>query len=92
MNNYTLYPTEGQKSFYGKARLSVDHWNNKVVYSYDTPVAMLDGNGTLIRLWGGYSPTTLRHVNAFLAQNGMNKLGRKAWEAMPVRNPLRYGL
>lgn len=92
MNNYTLRPDCGQKSFYGKAHISVSRWNDKICYSYDTPVCMIDGNGTFIRLWGGYSLTTLRHVNAFLAQNGMNKVGKKAWETMPVRNPLRYGL
>lgn len=91
MNKYTLSAT-GQKSFYGKAKLSVDFWNNKILYSYDTPVAILDENGTFVRLWAGYSATTMKHINSFRVQNGKNKIGKKEWTSMPVRNPNRYGL
>lgn len=36
------------------------------------------------RLWGGYSATTMRHVNELLMQEGFPKLSARAWRAMEV--------
>jgi len=77
MNVYELTPTDGRKSFYGKARVIVDGGTETLV-SYTTKVIRRDAGGTLHRLWSGWSATTGRHIAAFC---GMNK---KAWDALPV--------
>lgn len=76
---YAMEPEyDGRKSFYGKAHVD-DRGNVKILYSYDTPVAMIkDGEVTLGKARDrGYpflvwkvSQTTLRHVKEFLKQNG----------------------
>lgn len=66
------------KSFYGKAYTEIEGgWGQFVnLYSYDILVARIgpasDGEFycVLLDAWD-YSPTTLRHVKEFLAQNGM---------------------
>lgn len=65
---------DSRKSFYGKARVIEKDDGSKVLYSYSTPVVRIkDGKATLLRKgyvgWNA-SPTTLRHVKDFLAQNG----------------------
>ena len=77
MNVYELIPTDGRKSFYGKAHVIVDGGTETLV-SYTTKVLRRDPDGTLHRLWHGWSATTGRHIAAFC---GMNK---KAWDALPV--------
>lgn len=78
-----------QKSFYGKARVTVSY-NDDDIYlvldSYDTQVVMVriakGGRPSVRRLWDGYSATTLRHVNELLMQEGFPKLSARAWRAM----------
>lgn len=76
---YAMEPHyDSRKSFYGKAHVD-DRGSIKVLYSYDSPVAMIkDGEvilgkatnrGYPYSIWK-YSPTTLRHVKEFLKQNG----------------------
>lgn len=78
---------DGAKSFYGKAKVNVYDGGTKELVSYGTKVCKIGKNGTIKRLWNGYSMTTLRHVNEFLAQNGIDKkLTKKDWMAMEVSN------
>lgn len=53
------------------------------LYSYTTPVCTLyfcgNGNNYFVRLWDGYSVTTMRHINSFLMQYGIYKYGGKKW-------------
>ena len=77
MNVYELIPCDGRKSFYGKARVVSDGGAETLV-SYTTPVIRRNADGTLSRLWSGWSATTGRHVRAFC---GLNK---KEWDALPV--------
>ena len=75
----------GQKSFYGKAKVT-DYGNGfSVLTSYKTEVAAIR-NGRPIRLWDGYSATTMKHVNEFFLQNGINSHGKREWDKMPVEN------
>ena len=37
-----------------------------------------------VRLFGGYSATTMRHVNAWLQWHGMNPITKKQWMKMEV--------
>lgn len=77
---YGLDPQyDARKSFYGKAQVDVKKDGTQVLYSYNTPVAMIkNGEVTLgkatnrgypFAVWN-YSQTTLRHVKEFLKQNG----------------------
>ena len=79
-----LNPTGQQKSFGGKAHWYTMDDGTRVLVSYETEVAAVSG-GVLYRLWGGYSDTTKRHVQAFADMCGVSFGGSKAaWEALPV--------
>ena len=70
-----------QKSFYKKA-LVFDDGKAKVLVSYTTPVVVVIGN-TFFKLQcdNRYttSPTTMRHINEFLIQNGFKRMGVAEW-------------
>lgn len=73
-----------RKSFYGKARIQERQDGNvKTLLSYNTAVASRE-NGRFIRLWGGYSGTTMRHINSFRAYCGLPALSKKEWEQLPT--------
>lgn len=67
---------------------------NGTVYleSYYTNVLAYDvANDTLTRLWDGYSKTTMRHVDEFLAMlaiYGVCISSKRAWSDMPVGKPM----
>lgn len=69
---YGLEPqNDNRKSFYGKAKVFVDDNGVETLYSYDTPVAKIEGGKlTLLPRWDE-SQTTLRHVREFLRQHGL---------------------
>ena len=77
-----------QKSFYDKAFAEMTY-NGIVIYSYNTPVLRWDGE-KLHRLWGGWSATTQRHINAMLWQmvrrdgKPFLTMTKRVWESMPV--------
>ena len=73
------------KSFYGKAKVIEKDNGEKVLQSYNTEVCKISGNGEFVRLWDGYSVTTMRHVNSFLSFFGMSGGGKSWWEAQNVR-------
>ena len=89
---YELKPFHtNQKSFYGKARVTVSYNGDGmglVLDSYDTQVLIVKiekgGMPHVQRLWGGYSATTMRHVNELLMQEGFPKLSARAWRSMEV--------
>ena len=66
-----------RKSFYGKAKLIFTK-EEVFLFSYNTLVCKIDKQGNFIRLWEGYSLTTMRHVNSFL-QNFCISGGGKKW-------------
>ena len=79
---YEVIPHNGRKSFYGKAIVTeVD--GNKTLTSYTTDVARIDKEGHFIKLWNGYSVTTMNHVNAFRIMNGLNALTKNEWLEIP---------
>lgn len=79
MTTRGLKPVDGRKSFYNKAIVCTEDDGTETLLSYGTPVIKRDRNGNLIRLWNGYSVTTMRHVNAFC---GINK---SIWMKMEVK-------
>ena len=78
MKIYELEPTYGRKSFYGKAKVIEKDNGETVLLSYNTEVCKITESGEFIRLWGGYSATTMRHVNSFVQLFDIAG-GGKAW-------------
>lgn len=53
--------------------------------SYSTMVAKLNlNNGELVRLWDGYSQTTMRHINEWLQLHWLPTITKKQWMKMEV--------
>lgn len=70
MRKYELIPTDGRKSFYGKAVVIVEDNGTETLYSYNTPIIKRLVSGELVKLWDGWTATTGRHIQAFC---GLNK-------------------
>ena len=85
MKIYKLDPNGSSKSFCGKASV-IEENGEKFLKSYETIVCKIDKNGNFIKLWDGYSTTTMRHINAFLAKFGIygSEGSKKWWKALPV--------
>lgn len=76
---------DGHKSFCHKAYVRETAHGEKFLLSYDTAVCKLDADGNFIRLWGGYSRTTQRHINSFIRLYGSRQqCGKAAWLKTPV--------
>ena len=77
-NGYTLLATNG-KGWEGVT----NGWH--VCYSYGKPVAKIRlHGGEFVRLWDGYTGTTLRHVNEFRENHGLYSINKKGWDALKV--------
>lgn len=70
MKRYELSPTDGHKSFWGKAFVEVAADGSETLYSYNTLILKRTAAGELVKLWDGWSATTGRHIAAFC---GLNK-------------------
>ena len=70
MKRYELTPTDGRKSFSGKAVVEIADDGSETLYSYNTPIIKRAASGDLVKLWDGWSATTGRHIAAFC---GLNK-------------------
>lgn len=77
-----------QKSYYGKAKV-IETETETALKSYDTIVCKVV-DGEFIRLWGGYSRTTMNHINDFRALFGLPSLSKREWESLPCGNGNRY--
>ena len=84
MKMYELQPNDNRKSFCGKARVIETDNGEKVLQSYNTEVCKVTSGGEFIRLWSGYSATTMRHVNSFLDLVGIAGGGKAWWDAQTV--------
>lgn len=51
---------------------------NKVLYSYETPVAAITEQG-LFRTATKWSPTTSKHINKYLGGADMGKVVEQSW-------------
>ena len=73
MKMYDLIPTNGRKSFYGKAKVQVLDDGREVLYSYNTPILEKASDGMLKRLYFAEpSVTTCAHIRSFC---GLDKKG-----------------
>jgi len=71
-----------RKSFYGKAKV-FKCGKTIVLRSYDTMVCAIY-RGKFYKLWDGYSATTMRHINSFLYEYGIDGGGEKWWDDLPM--------
>lgn len=69
---------DGRKSFYGKAKI-IETENGRYLQSYNTIVCFLSYGGSFVKFWGGYSSTTMRHINSFMQYVGWKECGGKTW-------------
>lgn len=65
MEVYELTPTNGRKSFYGKARVLIEDDGTRILYSYGTKIMKKTPNGALFRYYDDWSQTTGAHIKAF---------------------------
>lgn len=86
-----IKPADGQKSFWGNARMiqydGTDYW---AVVSYGQDVALVrkteEGMVELTRLWMGYAQTTIRHIRGAIAMLGASHyLCKKEWESIAYK-------
>lgn len=73
------------KSFYGKAKVIEEDNGEKVLQSYNTRVCRITSGGKFVRMWGGSSPTTIRHINSFLQLYDIPGGGKAWWTAQEVK-------
>lgn len=85
MKVFELRPTNGRKSFYGKAVVTEKDNGDIELRSYNTTVARIR-NGRFERLWSGYSATTMNHINSFIDTFGIDGGGKAWWMALEVCN------
>lgn len=50
----------------------------KTLFSYDTEIMRKNPDGTLVKLWDGWSATTGRHIKAFCG------LSKKEYDELPI--------
>lgn len=60
-----LKPTNGRKSFYGKAIIGIDDEGNETLFSYFVPIITRKTDGTLVRLYNDWTSTTGVHIKSF---------------------------
>lgn len=84
MKVFDLPCFDQRKSFYGKAKVKELPGGEKVLQSYNTDVCKITAAGEFIRLWGGASVTTIRHINSFLEFYGLPGGGKAWWDMQPV--------
>lgn len=65
--------------FYGKAYATRDADGGLTLYSYGTRILRYRNGDGFKRVWGNWSTTTQRHINAFCAFVGEYDCGGKAW-------------
>ena len=86
MKIYELSPlgNDRVKSYYSKARVIERDNGETVLQSYNTEVCKITKSGEFVRLWDGYSVTTMRHVNSFLRLFNIAGGGKAWWDAQTV--------
>lgn len=75
MRIYDLVPTNGRKSFNGKAKVVEFNDGVKYLYSYNTLMGAIDADGKIHRYSDYYSATTNNHVRSFFPD------GKAFWNA-----------
>lgn len=74
-----------QKSYYGKAKVIYNDDGSVGLKSYDTIVCMIK-DGDFVKLWDGYSATTMKHINDFRMMFNLPTLNKKGWDKLSEKN------
>lgn len=69
---------------FGNRALVIPTNNGYILQSYYTEVAEIRNTGEFIKLWDGFSVTTLKHINAFREFAGMDTISKREWIEMEV--------
>jgi hypothetical protein len=75
-----LQPTQGQKSFYNKAKIHNNSEGKILLTSYNTHVATFDTIHNKMYVYGYFSQTTAKHINSFLELYGFKRCNKKQLE------------
>lgn len=68
----------------------IDTPDKRYLQSYDTLILETDkATGETVKLWGGYSVTTMKHIGAYLQENGGKWLSKKEWESLEVGDVIK---
>lgn len=78
-NNRGAFTLDG----FGNRALVIPTNNGYILQSYYTEVAEIR-DGEFIKLWDGFSVTTLKHINAFREFAGMDTISKREWIEMEV--------
>lgn len=84
MKMYDLPTMDNRKSFYGKAKVIEKDNGEKVLQSYNTQVCKITASGEFVKMWDGYSVTTMRHINSFLQFFDIPGGGKSWWDSLEV--------
>ena len=79
MDIIELHPTDGRKSFYGKA-IVINEDGKLKCRSYQTIVAEYEKDTDTLQINGWYSTTTARHINAFCDYVGKKRVSKEDME------------
>ena len=71
-----VYDTNGKATWY------INEDGEKVLRSYYTDVMKISPERGIVKLWEGYSVTTMGHINKFLDMNGISSLSKQEWIMM----------
>jgi hypothetical protein len=66
---YELKPTNGIKSFGGKAEVLLEKNGDKTLFSYGTAIMTIKKVGEKIRHYDGWTTTTGKHIISFSGEN-----------------------
>lgn len=78
-----------QKSYYGKALIKYADNGDIILQSYDTDVCKIE-NGKFIKLWDGYSLTTMNHIKDFCIAFEIPYGNKKWWCELPCESEGEY--
>lgn len=89
VNKIEIRPADGRKSF-GKKAFMVQYDEYWAVISYGQEVALVrkteEGMVELIRIWMGYTHTTIRHINSAMSMLGASqKITKRQWESIAYK-------
>lgn len=77
-------PNDRARTFYGKAVIEEEENGGHLLLSYGVPVCRITSGGEFIRIWPGYSATTMRHVNSFIYFYGVPGGGKSWWDSLEI--------
>lgn len=64
--------------------------DKKYLQSYDTLILETDkATGETVKLWDGYSATTMKHINQYLPSVGIRTMGKAEWTKQEVGHAIK---